>query len=445
MRQSESIPTYIINLEGRKDRLRHIKKEFELKTEFEIKVVKAIKHEVGAFGLWQTIVNCVRDAKKLTLDYILICEDDHKFTGFYSKEIMFDLIAKSRSMKVDVLLGGVSRFSNVFQVDDNLFWVDKFSGTQFTIVFKAFYDRILNSDFTVDDHSDYKICELSEKCVLIHPIISVQKEIGNSDISVENSMHGRVEELYEKVSDQLFSLEEIIRFYKGIAYPSPKDRGMYDDFVIPTYVINLPERTDRLKHIKNEFKNRKEFDIKIIEASRNKIGAVGLWNSIVNVVKMAIKNDDDVIIICEDDHCFTKNYNKRILMENILDAHNEGADYVSGGTGKFGYAIPVASNRFWVNICLSTQFIIIYRKFFQSIINESFLDSDCADIKLSEMTANKMVLFPFISNQFDFGYSDVTSVHNEIPGVVRDMFDKSSARLEKISKAHGIFKRKIVR
>lgn len=34
----------------------------------------------------------------------------------------------------------------------------------------------------------------------------------------------------------------------------------------------------------------------------HRVGAVGLWQSIVRAVETAISNDDDTMIICEDDH-----------------------------------------------------------------------------------------------------------------------------------------------
>jgi GR25 family glycosyltransferase involved in LPS biosynthesis len=45
---------------------------------------------------------------------------------------------------------------------------------------------------------------------------------------------------------------------------------------IPTYVINLREREDRLEHIYNQFSNRPEFNLTIVEAIKKKIGALDL-------------------------------------------------------------------------------------------------------------------------------------------------------------------------
>jgi hypothetical protein len=52
------------------------------------------------------------------------------------------------------------------------------------------------------------------------------------------------------------------------------------------------------------------------------------------------------------------------------------------------------------------------------------------------MTSNKMVLFPFISTQKHFDYSDVPDSHNNVKELVKSLFSESSRRLENIQKAY---------
>ena len=42
------------------------------------------------------------------------------------------------------------------------------------------------------------------------------------------------------------------------------------------------------------------------------------------------------------------------------------------------------------------------------MLNYSFKGIDTADEVISQLANNKMVIYPFISEQKDFGYSDVT-------------------------------------
>lgn len=55
------ISVYIPNLTKRTDRKASIEKQFKNKNEFELNIVQAIEHKIGAFGLWQTFMNIVRN------------------------------------------------------------------------------------------------------------------------------------------------------------------------------------------------------------------------------------------------------------------------------------------------------------------------------------------------------------------------------------------------
>ncbi len=370
-------------------------------------------------------------------DYFILCEDDHQFTEHYNYELLTQCIKEAKNNNADIICGSVSWFEDAIQISERLFWTKKFSGTQFIIIFRKFYQKILDANFEEYDAADYRICSLSNNIYFIHPFISVQKEFGYSDATTRNDGTNRVEELFATTESNVSALKEVKRFYKELESNTVKNHALFDfdTISIPAYIINLPERTERREHIINQFKGKKEFDVTIVHAVKHEIGAVGLWKSIRNVIQLAIDNEDDVIIICEDDHEFTEDYSKEFLLKNVIEAHEQGCNYLTGGTGKFDFAIPVAENRYWTNHCLSTQFIVLYRKFFQKILDEPYDDTIIADIKLSEMTSHKMILFPFVSLQHDFGYSDITSIHNEQKGLVQSMFAVSQKRLAVIQQS----------
>ena len=203
----------------------------------------------------------------------------------------------------------------------------------------------------------------------------------------------------------------------------------FEDISIPTYVINLKERTDRLAHIIEQFYNKPEFDLHIIEACKHDVGALGLWESIVKIIKEVKEGEDDVIIICEDDHIFTEHYNKQYLMQNIIDAAGQGVELLSGGIGGFNNAVPITENRYWIDSFWSTQFIVLYRSIFKKILDEEFQNSDTADGTFSELTSQKMVLYPFISIQYDSGYSDVTNSNDKVKGLVTRLFEDADKKM----------------
>lgn len=96
-------------------------------------------------------------------------------------------------------------------------------------------------------------------------------------------------------------------------------------------------------------------------------------------------------------------------------------------------ACPIGTKRYWIDWLWCTQFIVVYRPFFQRILDEPFTDTDTADGKISEMTSNKAVIYPFISIQHDFGYSDVTRGNNESKGKITEYFRETDKRFGIIS------------
>lgn len=203
-----------------------------------------------------------------------------------------------------------------------------------------------------------------------------------------------------------------------------------EEFYIPVYAINVKEREDRRDHIVKEFENKPEFQFNLIEACKHPKGTIGLWNSMVNIVKLAKEKEEDVIIICEDDHYFTENYSCKLLFKEIREAYMQGAEVLSGGIGGFGQAIPVGYKRYWVDWFWCTQFIVVYASFFDKILSYEFKEDDTADDVMSVLTNNKMVIYPFISEQKDFGYSDVTRSNMDNQGRIREHFAWANAKLQ---------------
>lgn len=206
---------------------------------------------------------------------------------------------------------------------------------------------------------------------------------------------------------------------------------IYEDLQISTYVINLPERTDRKKNIECQFQNKPEFLLKIIPAEVNERGALGLWLSIKKIIKYALtQTTDDVILICEDDHMFTNKYDKKSFFENIFKAAEYNSQIIFGGVGGVHNIVPVANHLYWVDMVWCTQFIVIYRDAFQIILDANFTEKDVADEFLCKLLPNKLVIWPFISIQQEFGYSDVT-VNNAQKGTITSYFIEANRKFER--------------
>ncbi|NQX56818.1 glycosyl transferase [Pedobacter panaciterrae] len=209
----DKIVVFIINLTKRTDRREHIINEFNTRKGFDFVLINAIEHESGAFGLWTTIKTIIKRQMNQTEDYIIVCEDDHTFTNSFNMAFLNDSIKKAKEKNADVLLGGVSWFSDVIQVSPGLFWVDKFSGLQFTVIFRKFFKSILNANFSKGDAADYKISDLTSNTFVTFPFISKQKEFGYSDVTAGNNSAGKVSRLFKNSSLKLKHLNKVNDFY----------------------------------------------------------------------------------------------------------------------------------------------------------------------------------------------------------------------------------------
>jgi len=213
-----------------------------------------------------------------------------------------------------------------------------------------------------------------------------------------------------------------------------------DSTQIKVLIANLKKRKDRLKHIKKQFKELNEFDIEIVEAIEHTVGPVGLWETFKLCVKHAKEAGEEVFIFCEDDHEFTENYNWEKLLANIKYGYQNDADLLVGGsTGGMNVFIPIGEGLIWVNHYYSNQFLIVYEKFFDTVL--TCIDFDMThtlDNVLSEISVNKFVIFPYISVQKEFGYSDVTNYNQLNPYKIVERFNQTE---KKLSLAIEVYKR----
>ena len=242
---------FAINLKSRADRKQHIQNQFCQKDEFDLQIVEAYEHQKGAISLWKSIKYILQDLADAESDYVIICEDDHEFTNEFNKEYLFECIAGAKENDADILLGGVSWFTTMIEVSEKLFWVERFTGTQFTILFRKFFKSILKADFGNNDSADFKMCSLTENKFFMYPFISVQKDFGYSDATVKNNAEGRVSELFSNSVESISILKKVNAFYQN--KKAKIQHQSYDTITLPTYIIVSPECVESLSHIKKQF------------------------------------------------------------------------------------------------------------------------------------------------------------------------------------------------
>jgi glycosyl transferase family 25 len=204
---------FIINLKDRIDRRKHCLNQFKDKTEFRVTFVDAIRHEIGAIGLWQTMREIINSADNKELSCVIICEDDHSFTDFYKYEFLESAISNIDNINGDLLLGGVSHFEDAVQINQSCFWVNRFTGFQFAIVFKRFYKRFLALELGDEDNIDIQMKCISNKIFCVYPFISIQAEFGYSDVTKKNEGVGIVNRYFEQSQERLDTLFRLRSYF----------------------------------------------------------------------------------------------------------------------------------------------------------------------------------------------------------------------------------------
>ena len=79
--------------------------------------------------------------------------------------------------------------------------------------------------------------------------------------------------------------------------------------------INLESRTERKNHIEIEFSDRHEFNLRIVQAIKHEVGAIGLWQSLIGVVKeMSLYDDEYLPSIIRPGYCKKVSKQRRVTM-----------------------------------------------------------------------------------------------------------------------------------
>lgn len=390
------IQTIVVNLKKRTDRKAHIIKEFEGRSGFRVTIAAATEDAIGARGLWQTLQRIIRTYAEQE-EYIIICEDDHRFTCNYTPELLASAIRDALANNADVLSGGPSWFNSALQVSPHIYWTEKYSGLQFTVIFKKAFPKILAAQLNDNEAVDFKICSLTDNKFFIHPFISVQKEFGYSDVTTKNNVCGRVDELFKTSDANVLMLKDITAYYAKYTGAMPPDEMTTQGFSITTYVVHATNG-DIEQYIDTHFSDKPELTPVVVSPGDNRsFHSLSSAAVLKDIIAMAASNEEDVIIICDDFHRFSPAYSGNYLIRNILEAHEQGADILFGGGNDFGLVVPVAENRFWTGSVAGPQFIVVFKPAFSKLLAYADDPITTREDSLSAFSSNKMVICPFVS------------------------------------------------
>lgn len=207
------INVYVPNMPNRMERRSSIMGQFENKDLFSLNIVRPVDDPDPRISLWRTFVRIVREESEHGSDFFIFCEDDHVFTANYSDRVLLRDIAQSQHLGADIMSGGVSWYDMPVRVSDGLFWINEFTGMQFTVIFKKFYSRILNSGILERCALDLFLSTISDNIFVAFPYLSVQKEFGYSDVTINNNTTGIVSKMFERNESRLRLLNKIYDHY----------------------------------------------------------------------------------------------------------------------------------------------------------------------------------------------------------------------------------------
>lgn len=364
-------------------------------------------------------------AQQNSLPFFLLCSNQTNLNSKFSYTKLLTTIEFAKKKKSDILVYSATKTDSIIPTGRrSLYWTNLVLGVSCMVVFAQAYNHILSLPPYWDE------AHLEFTCVLTQGLsrkmlFSYRMFDEGEDLEFLTRKWGK------SLSNNHLTQNKIP---SPLSFSYPPATLNYEKFSVPVYIINLKGRNDRLEHIKKEFQDKSEFEVNIFPACKDKCGALGLWLSIRTIVSEAKRKEEDIIIICEDDHVFTKNYSKEYLFQQISIGYSIGADYINGGIADFENAIMVSDHLFRADMLRCTQFIILYRDFYDKILSAEYNELVLPDVLLSRISNNKMLIYPFISTQKDFGYSDVTSIFNQNDGKIETMFTEAARRVENIRK-----------
>lgn len=116
-------------------------------------------------------------------------------------------------------------------------------------------------------------------------------------------------------------------------------------------------------------------------------------NSIVN---KSLEDEDDLIIICFEDHRFRTNYTNTDLLKYIYLASFYKADILFGNGNETDFICKIQDELYWVNSVRESNFIILFRNFLGKLLDLDFGSGIDFSEKISTLSSNKLMIYSLV-------------------------------------------------
>jgi GR25 family glycosyltransferase involved in LPS biosynthesis len=175
----------------------------------------------------------------------------------------------------------------------------------------------------------------------------------------------------------------------------------WTDFFTKIFVINLPERTDRLLDIAEEL-DKWNIPYELVDAIKDENGAEGLRKTVWNIIEKGVKNEWQSILIFEDDAVFVESCgNPNDIMENVIKQLPSLWQLLYlGGQATNGFKLRYSPNLLLLDMCFATHAWAISLDGMKNIVSEG-LESpiDNSVVKTIQPRGHTYITYPLLCTQ----------------------------------------------
>lgn len=154
--------------------------------------------------------------------------------------------------------------------------------------------------------------------------------------------------------------------------------------------------------IRTKFRRLQGIDLAIVtEKVSEQTGHMNFLEALKIAVTVAVDNDEDFVCIGTENCSLEENFDCERLIKYIRLAASFGAKLLMGNIGSYDEGVYCGKNLYWVNSFENTNFFIVTRTFYKTILSMEIDPKTSIWNALSAATSNKFVLFPFISKNIE--------------------------------------------
>lgn len=155
------------------------------------------------------------------------------------------------------------------------------------------------------------------------------------------------------------------------------------------YLLKLAGKTDEIKSIYTRLQH--------ITIKKISIDAKDHWQQLINIIENAERAQENSVIFCTNEKLLEK-LNVDNFSRQIKEAAKYNAKILLANAGNAVSLLPISSNLFWIDHFTGCELMVIFRSCYALLTNEEHMEDEMIDEKLSEITSNKLLVHPMISD-----------------------------------------------